>query len=133
MKQIDCDDDLKQAKTLTKRKFLAILNKYLYMPYEELENLKWAKMPAIEVIVVTIIGKAIYEGDDKRFAFLVERLIGPMLSKDPLTRRQDLSPMVDHITQKPLNVIQDEVESMLDQLQVIRGEYSEPDVFKKEK
>lgn len=133
MDLLEPSDDLKKAKSLTKKEFLRILNKYLHTSVEDLQNGDHSKKPAIDCIVIAIIGKAIREGDDKRFNFLIERLIGPMISKDPLERRKDLSPMVDHITQKSIETVKDEVENMLDQIITMRGEYVEPDVFAREK
>lgn len=85
-------EDIKQSRKLTRAEVEAILNKYLQMDLGEL-NRKAAKMqqdvregnntgvPMIEAMVLTLVNKAMIEGDHKRFDFLLDRIIGPIERK----------------------------------------------------
>lgn len=74
-------EDIKAARQLNSVEFERIVNKYLYMTADEMERLgkdKAAKatMPAIEIMLFSIISRAISEGDQTRLNFILDRIIG---------------------------------------------------------
>ena len=75
-------DDLKKARKLNRNEFELILHKYLFMTFEQIEKLAQSKMlPMIDYMVVSIINKAVSEGDEKRLNFLLDRSIGQVVRK----------------------------------------------------
>lgn len=70
--------DVKQMRELNKVELTRILNKFVYLTKDELsECLKDPMTPAVEMMVGTIIHKAITTGDHSRLTFILDRLVGP--------------------------------------------------------
>jgi hypothetical protein len=71
-------EDIKQLRQLNKDELLKILNKYVYLTKSDLKDaLQKEDTPAVEMMVGTIILKAIQSGDHSRLTFILDRLIGP--------------------------------------------------------
>lgn len=72
--------DLKTVRKLTRSDFEMACNKYLQLDSEEIAKLqKSKKLPMIDMMIVSIIHKAIVHGDQKRLDFLLDRLIGKVV------------------------------------------------------
>jgi hypothetical protein len=71
--------DLREARSLNKVELERILNKYVFLPLAEIKaELERPGTPALEVIIGKVIAEAIRHGDERRLAFLLERLVGPV-------------------------------------------------------
>lgn len=69
--------DMTQANKLTKARLEAIINKYLWMSKDQLqEAVQGPDTPMIDIAIASIITKAIEGGCDKRLTFILDRLIG---------------------------------------------------------
>lgn len=82
-------EDIKEARKLTRAEVEGILNKYLQMDLGVLSRMavkiqqdvkegRDTGIPMIEAMVLTLVNKAMVEGDYKRFDFLLDRIIGPV-------------------------------------------------------
>lgn len=74
-------EDIKAARQLNSVEFERIVNKYLYMTGGELMALVESteapkRLPAIEMMLVSIIAKSINDGDQQRLNFILDRIIG---------------------------------------------------------
>lgn len=70
-------DDLKDARRLNGPEFERIANKLLAMNKEEISKIASdPKTPSLELIVASVVHKAIVEGDAKRLDYLLNRTIG---------------------------------------------------------
>lgn len=73
-------EEIKAARKLTRIEFETIVNKYLYLSEEELnEKRKDKTLTLIEMMVLSIVQKAIVQGDEKRLDFLLDRMIGKVV------------------------------------------------------
>lgn len=71
--------DLKEIDKLTKDSYSRLLAKYMGLDREALEAIALdPKTPALDLIVVSIISKAIKNGDNARLEALLQRSIGPV-------------------------------------------------------
>lgn len=69
--------DLRQATQLTKAKLEGLLNKHIWLTRRQAEELiEDPDTPLIELLIANIVDKAMNHGDEKRFSFLLDRLIG---------------------------------------------------------
>jgi hypothetical protein len=76
-------DDIKQARKLNQIELERIVNRYLYLDRNELnERVKDPKTPMLEMMVASIIAQAAQKGDQQRLEFILSRLIGKV--KDQL-------------------------------------------------
>lgn len=74
--------EIKDARQLTKLELERLLNKYMVMTKDEVqEALKNPATPALELMIGSIVAKAVSGGDDKRLNFLLERMIGKVKEK----------------------------------------------------
>ena len=76
--------DLRKARELTKANLEGLLNKYLWMTKNELESILSKQnpdVPMIEMMIGSIVHKALVEGDPKRFDFILNRTIGKVADK----------------------------------------------------
>lgn len=76
-------DAQKAVRKLTRLEFEMIGNKFLKMTTEDMERAfaNKAKMPVIEVCIMSILYHAIKEGDQKRLDWITDRLIGSPVRK----------------------------------------------------
>lgn len=76
-------DAQKAVRKLTRLEFETIGNKFLKMTTEDMERAfaNKAKMPVIEVCIMSILYHAIKEGDQKRLDWITDRLIGSPVRK----------------------------------------------------
>lgn len=69
--------DLQQASNLTKTMLKGVINKHLWMTQHQLkEAMKNKTTPMIELVVGSIIHKAVVDGDERRLDFILNRMIG---------------------------------------------------------
>ena len=69
--------EVKEARKLTRIEFERIASQYMQMTKEEItKKLQDPKSTTLELIVMTIIHKAVKDGDQHRLDFLLNRLIG---------------------------------------------------------
>lgn len=69
--------DLREAMELTKARLRGMINKHLWMTQHQLKTaMQNANTPMIELLVGSIIHKALVEGDQKRLDFILDRMIG---------------------------------------------------------
>lgn len=70
-------DDIRMANELTKNEFIRVVNKYLYLTKEQIQaELKNSETPALNLMIIGLISKAVSEGDQHRLNFLLDRLLG---------------------------------------------------------
>lgn len=70
-------EDIKAASKLTRASLEAIINKYMGMDKDQLGDVVKAKgTPVIELMIASIIHKALVHGDQQRLDFMLNRLIG---------------------------------------------------------
>jgi len=76
-------DDIKQAKRLNKLEVERLMNKFMAMTKDEIsQSINDPTTPALEIMIGSIIAKAVSHGDPVRLNFLLDRLIGKV--KDEL-------------------------------------------------
>lgn len=69
--------DLRDARALTKAKLQGLLNKHLWYTKEQAKAVVLdPETPMLEILIASIVNKAIVLGDDKRMNFILDRLIG---------------------------------------------------------
>ena len=69
--------DLKDARKLTKARLEGMLNKHLWYTKEEAKALiSDPDTPMLDILIASIVNKAIVQGDDRRMNFILDRLIG---------------------------------------------------------
>lgn len=69
--------DLKEARSINRIEFQRVLNKFMYMNGDEInDSLKSKQLPMLEMIVAKILAKAFNEGDQRRLEFVIQNLIG---------------------------------------------------------
>lgn len=74
--------DVKEARKLNKSAIEILLNKYLYMPFQELKStIESQTLSAADMFIATVIYKGITKGDHYRLDFLLNRLIGKVTEK----------------------------------------------------
>lgn len=67
----------KSLKHLTQSEYIILVNKYLFMQVEELEDMAHDRfLPALDHIVIRIIVDAMRKGDVDKLEKLLERVIG---------------------------------------------------------
>lgn len=77
-------EDIKQARKLNCAEFERIANKYLHMTHAELgAAVKSGNATVLEMMVASIISKAVTKGDQIRLEFLLKRLIGDPVERIP--------------------------------------------------
>ena len=70
-------EDLRAANKLTKERLNGLLNKYLWMSLEDIQaKMECQETPAMEVMIGSIIKRAIIEGDHRRLDFILDRIVG---------------------------------------------------------
>lgn len=70
-------EDLKEARKLTKLEFERIVNQYLFEKEIDLQELRTRPgTRMIDLLIASIMDKALVHGDDRRLTFLLDRLIG---------------------------------------------------------
>lgn len=87
--------DLKEARKLTRVEFERLANKYLHMTWDQIEKIfkeEKKSIPAIEMMILSIMHKAIIEGDERRFEFLLDRTIGQAVRKIQVVTEVDDAP-----------------------------------------
>lgn len=69
--------DLRDARELTKKHLEGLLNKHLWLTKIEAKALvEHPETPLLEVLIASIVDKAVNHGDEKRLDFILNRLIG---------------------------------------------------------
>ena len=75
-------EDLKNARKLTKVQFEILINKYLFSPKQVLAAAAQnPDTPVLELLIGSIMHKAVVEGDERRLNFLLDRLLGKVTEK----------------------------------------------------
>lgn len=73
-------EDIKETRKLTQIEFERIANKYLFARKDEIaKSSADPNTPVIELLVGSIIHKAVVEGDERRLDFLLSRLVGKVV------------------------------------------------------
>lgn len=105
-------EDIKNARKLTRTEFERLVNKYLYMSLKDIEiAVKDKNLTTIELMICSIVYKALTEGDDKRLNFLLDRTIGQSVKRIKVTTEQEDGPR-----RIPVDVSPEEKLEMLDRL-----------------
>jgi hypothetical protein len=69
--------DLYDARKLTKARLEGLLNKHLWYTKDEAKSVVVdPETPMLEILIASIVNKAIVQGDEKRLNFILDRLIG---------------------------------------------------------
>jgi hypothetical protein len=94
------------------------VNKYLFMTMRDIriameDQTAKDKIPVINLIVISILQKALIEGDEKRFNFLLDRTIGQVV------RRIHVKPEVEEDVTPPIEMTGQEKLEMLDKLRQV--------------
>lgn len=77
-------EDIKELRALTRDSWERSANKAIHMSIEDLlEVKKNPKTTALDMMIVSVLIKAIKDGDEKRLNFFLDRLIGKVVQ--PLT------------------------------------------------
>lgn len=107
-----CDPpDLRESRKLTRQEFERLVDRYLKMGSEELSKLVKDKTTSnLELMIASIVHKAIVQGDQKRLDFLLDRLIGKVVQ-----------PIQDDTTKRSLHFLTDE------QLKALINNKKDPD------
>jgi hypothetical protein len=80
-------EELKAAKRLNKTEFEAIINKYLWLPLEELEAAAHDKsIPTIEAWMVAIMVKGRTTGEWSGYEWIAQRLLGKVKEQVEVTQ-----------------------------------------------
>lgn len=85
-------DDLRDVRLINKRQVELTLSKYMSMDVGEvqkiltrmqadLKTISFVGLSTMEATIITIINKALVDGDHKRLEFLFDRIIGPIEKK----------------------------------------------------
>ena len=70
-------NDLKKANALTKERLDGLLNKHLWLTKDQaIDLINDPTTPMIELLIASIVDKALIHGDDRRMSFILDRLIG---------------------------------------------------------
>lgn len=73
-------EDIKEARKITQIEFERLANKYLSARKEDIAKASAdPNTPVLELIISSIIHKAVVEGDERRLDFLLTRLIGKVV------------------------------------------------------
>lgn len=73
-------EDIKETRKLTQIEFERIANKYLFARKDEIAKASVdPNTPVIELLIGSIIHKAVVEGDERRLDFLLARLVGKVV------------------------------------------------------
>lgn len=119
--------DLKNVRKLTRIEFEGIILKYFRMPWSKIEESmadpeKRKNIPIIEYMVLSVMNKAITEGDAKRLDFLLDRTLGQIVMK----KKQEVEEIEgDGLAPVPLSAA--EKLEMLDKMRrKIENDSSEP-------
>ena len=84
-------EDVKQARKLTRMELERILNEYVYLSKGEItDRLKSTGTPALELIIGSIIVKAVTAGDQQRMNFLLDRLGVRIPESDPVEEEPEI-------------------------------------------
>ena len=84
-------DDLKNVDKVTTETVHRVFSKYAGMTREQIRRLlEHPATPALEVMLGSIIGKAIKEGDHLRMNFVLDRLVGKVKDVSEVTMKVDL-------------------------------------------
>lgn len=68
---------MKESRALNRIEFERIVNRYLYMTAEEIvAAAESPNTPAIDLMVASIVKRAVMEGDHMRCEFILKRMIG---------------------------------------------------------
>lgn len=77
---IPLPEDIREARKVTQIDFERIANKYLFARKDEIAKASAdPNTPVIELMISSIIHKAVVEGDERRLEFLLSRLIGKIV------------------------------------------------------
>lgn len=94
-------EDIKEARALNQIELTRILNKYLYMPIEEIKReLAKPNTPALEVAVGKVLAAAINKGDQKRLDFILSRTVGSVKKVYEVTGAGG-SPLLPYLSMTP--------------------------------
>lgn len=90
--------DLKEARKLTRLEFEKMINKYLFMSVNEIQDrIKHQEkygIPMIEALILSGLALAYKEGDIKRLDFFLDRTIGRVVMKHHVVTEVDESSRV---------------------------------------
>lgn len=74
--------DVKEAQRLTRAQFIAVASKYIGKTKSEIvQAANDPSTPALEIMMASVISKAITQGDHARLNFILDRLIGKVVDK----------------------------------------------------
>lgn len=105
-------DDLKNARKLTRADFERTANKYMQMTWEMIDELiKQKNLPMMDYMIVSIMHRAVKDGDQKRLDFLLDRLIGQVVRRIRVQHEEE--PIVKQI---PMQVSDEERLEMLEKM-----------------
>ena len=76
-------EDLRAVKCRSKAEIKRLLNLYLDLPRDQLKKkLENPTTPAIELYLAAMIAQGIKNADWRMFAFLMDRIVGPVQTQD---------------------------------------------------
>lgn len=79
-------EDIKIMRKLTRIEFDRIVNKFLYSDKAEISRISSdPKTPLMELLIASIIHKAISQGDERRLNFFLDRLLGKVKDQVEMT------------------------------------------------
>lgn len=88
--------DLIEVRKLTRREFQIAANKYLFMNSREIKSLmEGGTVPMLDMMIMSIMWKAVQEGDERRFNFLLDRLIGGTVKRIAVRADEDEEPPIE--------------------------------------
>lgn len=85
-------EDIKAARKLTAAEFERAVNQYLFQDRNAVAQAAAnPQTPILELLITSIIHKAVSQGDEKRLAFLLDRILGKVANRieiDPVTLKK---------------------------------------------
>jgi hypothetical protein len=104
--------DIKEARKLTRTEFERLVNKFMHMTQDEIvASANDPKTVGIELMIGSIVHKAVVQGDQKRLDFLLDRIFGKMIQ-----------PLAHQLPDGPIVQARPEIRSLTDeQLELLRG------------
>lgn len=106
------DEDKALAK-LTRTRFRTIVRKYLQMNKAQLQEVAQAEeTEALDLMVISVMNKAILKGDEKRINWFLEQLFGKLKETRDISVTGDISTVVPTVVILPSNGREKKVENI---------------------
>lgn len=100
--------DIKEARKLNQIEFEKIANKYLYSTPDQIKKVTQnPDTPVLDLLITSILHKAVVEGDEKRLEFLLTRLLGKVPDKVINTVDQEVLDAIKNFENKSVEELED--------------------------